>query len=232
MIRVLPLIFTLLATACKTATPQPSLQVFGSMRKVLRDGHDQGRIALIDLETQNAIGVGALAGLAGEVTIIDGQILVATLRDHVAVVREARTGDQATLLMVEQVAHWQHFEVGPCKNYQQLEHNIAKLLQGRGSNLRKPTPVKVTGTCTRLQAHVIAGACPIANPNGPRPWRYDGPANNVKLVGFYVEDAAGKMTHHNRSSHLHVFCDQAMGHLDNVEFTSATISIPAPIHHQ
>jgi len=92
---------------------------------------------------------------------------------------------------------------------------------------KTPIPVRVRGKVTRLQVHVIAGACPIATPDGPSPWRYDGPADNVKLVGFYVEGAAGKWTHHTHQSHLHAVSDQAMGHLDGVVIEDAIVMLPA-----
>lgn len=228
-----------MVVGCKSPDPKPNFQTFGSMREVMREGHNEGRVKLLSISDSYTIGVGALAGLAGEITITDGQVLVSACRNDAAgvlnseispVVREAREGDEATLLMVDTVTDWHHFEIGSCRDYAHLEEHISKLLHARGCNLNKPTPVRVTGKSNRLQVHVIAGACPIATPNGPKPWRYDGPATGLKLVGFYIEDAAGKMTHHNRSSHLHALSDQAMGHLDDVELTDAVVSLPADVH--
>jgi len=237
--RILLMFSLALAAGCKTASPTTNFQTFGSMREVMREGHNEGRVKLLSIGDSNAIGVGALAGLAGEITIADGQVLVSACRQDVdgvlnskssPIVREARVGDEATLLMVETVTDWHHFEIGSCRDYAHLEEHLAKLLNAQGCDLKKPTPVRVTGKSNRLQIHVIAGACPIATPNGPKPWRYDGPATDLKLVGFYIEGAAGTMTHHNRSSHLHALSDQAMGHLDDVELTDAIVSLPANVH--
>ena len=74
---------------------------------------------------------------------------------------------------------------------------------------------------------VIAGACPIANPDGPSPWRFAGPAEELSLFGFYVEGAAGVFTHHDRSSHLHAVADGRTGHLDEVDLTDAKLFVPA-----
>lgn len=197
------------------------------MREALRQGHDEGRVDLAQFGTKETIGVGALAELAGEVTILDGKVLVATVQDGKATLRTATTDDRATLLIAEDVRDWHDFAVGSCASYAQLEQRIAELLRAQGRDLTTPTPVTVVGKAVRLQVHVIAGACPIATPEGPKPWRYDGAAANVKLVGFYVEGAAGKWTHHNHQSHLHAVSDQAMGHLDDVELTDAIVSLPA-----
>ena len=134
---------------------------------------------------------------------------------------------EATLLVAADVGQWHDFELGSCDSYEILEERIASLLRARGRDLTKPTPVRITGVANRLQLHVINGACPIAQPSGPTPWRYDGPADNVQLVGFYVEGAAGRLTHHNHASHLHAVSDQAMGHLDEVSLSNAVVSLPA-----
>ena len=223
------LLLAVLATsACQAPAPEPTgLQTFGSMREVMRNGQMDGRVALREFVGRQTIGVGALANLTGEITMLDGEVLVSTVQDGVAVVRLARPDDQATLLVAKDVAEWHKFEIGTCPSYAALEQRIAQLLRARGRDLTKPTPVRITGDANRLQVHVINGACPIARPDGPKPWRYDGPADNVKLVGFYVEDAAGQLTHHNHSSHLHAVSDQAMGHLDEVSLTHAIVSLPA-----
>lgn len=217
------------AVACLTACQAKpiGLRSFGSMREVMREGHDEGRVDLLSFGTEHTIGVGALARLSGEITIVDGQVLVAKVRDGTATVRPAAEGDSATLLVAEDVQHWQDFAVGALSSYEELESRIAKLLHARGCDTHSPTPIRVRGNVTRLQVHVIAGACPIATPTGPSPWRYDGPADNVQLVGFYVEGAAGTWTHHNHQSHLHAISDQAMGHLDGVVMTDAVVSLPA-----
>ena len=231
------LLAAVLATACQTSPRQgqpipddvvaPGVRTFGTMREVMRDGQSEARVALHGLATKHTIGVGALAGLQGEVTIVDGEVLVATVTAEQAITRAASKTDQATLLVCEDVAAWHHFEVGDCESYEQLEGRLAELLRARGHDLQAPTPVRVHGTLRRLQVHVLAGACPIANPSGPSPWRYDGPAYHAQLVGFYVEGAAGRLTHHNHNSHLHATSDQAMGHLDGVELLNAIVSLPA-----
>ena len=53
------------------------LSQYGEMRKVLGQGRHDGRVRLGDLTTRShCYGVGALAELGGEITIVDGQIVV------------------------------------------------------------------------------------------------------------------------------------------------------------
>lgn len=234
--RALPLLVVLaIAAACTAAytaplvdgAPPVGLRAFGSMREVMRMGNDAGRTGLMQFSSTETIGVGALAGLNGEITIVDGEVLVATVRDGVATTRHANDTDQATLLVAEDVRTWHAYPIGSCASYDALEERVAKLVRERDMDPLTPIPIRIRGNVTRLQVHVIAGACPIATPNGPSPWRYDGPADNVKLVGFYVEGAAGKWTHHTHQSHLHAVSDQAMGHLDGVVIADAIVMLPA-----
>ncbi len=65
---------------------------------------------------------------------------------------------------------------------------------------------------------------PIANPEGPAPWRFEGTRIPVKSVGFYAHDAAGILTHHGQSSHIHAVLKERVvsGHLDAIQFDGPT----------
>jgi len=75
---------------------------------------------------------------------------------------------------------------------------------------------------------VVAGACPIADPDGPPPWHLRGAEGVVEVIGFYVEGAAGRLTHHTGSSHLHAIFHEHSGHLDELDLKpGATLWTPA-----
>ncbi len=228
-----------LATAACSTPPRvaaPKVQTWGTMREVLREGRSEGRVMLAELGRRNVIGVGALAGLAGEVTIVDGRVLVATADGPVGedaaptmnAVRDTVAGEQAALLVLAEVKHWEAIALPDCASYEELEVAIAAQLRERGHFLTDPVPVRVRGVANQLELHVIAGACPIATPDGPAPWRYAGAAGEVELIGFYAEGAAGKLTHHNHSSHLHAIAEdgQLMGHLDAIALREIVLLLP------
>lgn len=219
--------------ACSAADPKPKVEVstWGTMREVLRNGESHGRVQLVGFGSAASIGVGALADLAGEVTIVDGRILVARGRDATGAdsfpnIRDAIDGDAAALLVSADVSAWDEIPIGACADYDQLEQVVAKHLRARGHDLTQPQPIRVRGRAPKLAIHVIAGACPIANPNGPKPRRFEGSVDSVELVGFYVEGAAGRFTHHNHSSHLHAVAGPRMGHLDDVALEDAVLFVP------
>lgn len=206
----------------------PAVESWGTMREALRLGRSEARVSLDGLAADGAIGVGALAGLAGEVTIVDGRVLISTAGagDRSCVLREAPGGAAATLLVRAEVDHWQERSLPDCASYDALEAAIAAALRANGFDAATPTPVRVRGRASRVAFHVIDGACPIADPDGPAPWRFDGAIDDVELVGFYVEGAAGRYTHHTRSSHLHVVAADMMGHLDDVWLTDVSLRLP------
>ncbi|MFN3239989.1 MAG: acetolactate decarboxylase [Planctomycetota bacterium] len=221
------LLAVLLLASCTAPPATGPVRTFGGLRDVMRNGNDEGRVVLTDVATPTAVGVGALAGLRGEVTIADGRALVAERVGDDVAMRDARPGERATLLVACEVAAWTELPLPDCADYATLEQRIGEALRQRGVDPFAPTPVRVTGRARNLRMHVIAGACPIANPTGPSPWRYDGPADDLTLVGFYVEDAAGQLTHHNRQSHLHAIADARTGHLDEVALEQVRLFVPA-----
>ncbi len=64
-----------LFAGCAASTP---VTQHGRMREVLREGNTQPRISLVEVaQRPGAIGVGALAGLGGEVTVVDANVWIA-----------------------------------------------------------------------------------------------------------------------------------------------------------
>lgn len=216
----------LLLSACRSAPEPVPLETWGGMREALREGRSEARVALAEVAVPGTYGVGALAGLEGEITIVDGRALVARVSEGACGVTEAAPGDQATLLVVARVPRWRELPLADCDGYAELEAQVAAQLERAGIDPRQPTPLLVRGRAPSIDYHVIAGSCPIANPDGPAPWRYHGPLDRVELVGVHAEGAAGTLTHHTHRSHLHVVAEGRTGHLDEVVLRDAILLLP------
>lgn len=213
--------------ACSVADTSGRVTGWGTMREALREGRSEARVALAGLGDDGAIGVGALAGLRGEVTIVDGRVLVARASGTECRVADAEPGVAATLLVRAEVDGWQEHGLPDCATYEELEAAIARELARCGFDRRRPTPVRIRGRGRHVGYHVIAGSCPIADPDGPEPWRFAGTIDEVELVGIYVEGGAGRWTHHDRKSHLHVVAPGRTGHLDAIDLVDAVLLLPA-----
>lgn len=218
-----------LLAGCVQAVPQsaPSndVQTWGSMREALKMGDSEGRVVLEDVVRANSFGIGALAGLEGEVTVIDGRAFLAIAEGESLVVRDLNANDEATLLVLAEVTEWQVHTLPACASYDELESAIAAVLIERGFALNEPTPFHISGEANHVALHVINGSCPIANPAGTKPWRFEGNVRAVDVVGFFVEGSAGELTHHNHRSHAHVMTqDQAIcGHMDDIALAAGAL---------
>jgi hypothetical protein len=218
----------LLCSCAAPATDGPfALRSWGTMAEVLREGHAEGRVDLSEAARAGTIAVGALEGLRGEVTVVEGEVIVAVPSPGNGIsLRPPAPGERAALLILAQVSVWDRIPLPDCADYAALEEAIAAALAARGHDLAVPIPLRVRGQATALQFHVLDGACPYAQPDGPPPRRYAATDARVELVGFYAEGSGGEFTHHNHSSHLHAIVSDAMGHLDEVSLREAVLLLP------
>ncbi len=223
-----PLILSLFLCGC-AGSPE-MVQQHGGMRDVLRMGNTQARISFEEMCYQpHAIGVGALTDLQGEITILDGKIYVATTADGVIAQTTIGTADvgSATLMTLAYVENW-HQDTLP--QSLPLEQAIEKVARSRGIDTEKPFPFIIEGIAARYQLHVINGFCPIATPDlapEDQPWRSEGKATAMKVIGFHASDQQGVMTHHGSKLHLHAIIEDGKGaisgHLDVVEMAPGSI---------
>ncbi len=219
-------------TGCSSSSPanrcwDGHVYQWGTMHEVLGEGHTQGRVRLDDaVHDADAIGVGALANLQGEVTIMDGHAWIA--RGSPATVESVN--DQATLLAMAHVPQWTRTLIETEMTGDQLDAFIRETARSKRIEIDKPFPFIVEGRLN-VVAHVVSGACPHAN-NSPQPAQVERPPFQIKnevgwLVGFYAENGQGSLTHHGSRTHIHVLMqgDQPRtGHVD-----SATVAAGAVI---
>lgn len=230
----------LAASACQTTEHEPTrddpgtVVAWGTMREVLREGRSHARVSPAAVVRPETVGVGALAGLAGEITVLDGRVIVSAgggaARNSASRVlwREGHAEDRAALLVLAEVPAWEAHELDACSDYDALDAAITACLRARAHDLEEPIPVRIRAERGSLELHVIAGACPIADPDGTPPWRHAGAFETAEIVGFFAQGAAGELTHHEHRSHLHAIVGDVMGHLDAVSLAAgAVLLLPA-----
>lgn len=212
-----------------TAPPfsQPVVTQYGEMRAVMREGRTEPRIALADaIAAPRAIAVGAIEGLAGEVTIVDGEVWVSRVKD--ASLHASGPvpvfGDHATLLTLAHVGAWRAVPIRYSVTEGEFEAFVEHAARSRGVDTTRPFPFLIEGTLTDIEIHVINGFCPHATDPATvdaQPWRWSGSqSTDVLIVGFYAPDAAGVMTHHGSLIHAHAVLSldgrTVTGHVDRV----------------
>jgi acetolactate decarboxylase len=217
------------AGAGENPPDMPTIQTWGTMREVLRDGKSEERITLAAQLSEHTIAVGALAGLAGEITILNGVVHVATFDKGELNSVPSENGARATLLVMAEVPAWREQILPVLADFSSVEQAVRTAALETGIDVTQPFPFVIEGLAADVSLHVIAGACPIATPDGPEPGRFKDQDRTVTLVGFYAENQAGRLTHHNRSSHVHVIVAEAniSGHLEEASFTAgARLRLP------
>ncbi len=242
-ILVVPIVLALVTPilGCRT-TDQETVRQFGEMRAVMREGDTKPRVALREAaDWPGAVAVGALAGLAGEITIYEGQVWVAHPDGNSLTVTgpEPMPGDQATLLTLASVESWIELPLGlsDVTGGSELEARIQRAGAEQGIDTTKPFPFAIRDSGAFVDMHVINGYCPTATDPATmdaQPWRWTSPEpTSLTAVGFFAPNAAGIMTHHGSSIHVHAIVEQhsgtITGHIDRLAVSpSAVIRLPAP----
>lgn len=197
---------------------------WGTVREALRDGQSRSRVELVSaVQSPYALGVGAAAGLDGEITVLDGVVRVSRGGDQDALVnlRGDGTGVEATLLALARVERWRSEPLATSSGRAALESEVQRAIERAGMARMESVPFVVRGELVALRAHVLRGVCPnssAAPPSGSRPpleLRLE--RSRATLVGFWTNLPAGELTHHGERTHMHVILqDGTTAHVDEV----------------
>ncbi len=220
-------IVILLFCACGTPPESPEVKLAGSLRGVMHQGQ-LGAIIKIDSVLEPGVyALGALDSLAGEILILDGDLLVSTvLADSV------QTGPivnvHAALLVYAQVGNWQEFELST----ENWEETVLEYAQEQ--ELEQPFPFMFKGAFPRLDYHVINYDTQKGDLSNHKSGAFKSQLDQtpVTILGFYSQSHQGLFTHHDAFTHMHVrnADGTAMGHVDYLESGngSFTLLLPKP----
>jgi acetolactate decarboxylase len=211
--------------------------VSGALRAMFHDGMT-GTTATLDSLLPDATldAIGALSGLAGEVTIVGGRAYLSYPVDadsaRTEVVADSDAG--VTLLVRARVPAWQAVRIDSAIAFEDLDARIHALAKAQGLDVGGRIPFRVTGTLEDIDWHVIDGRLLAGGGES----HADHLAASTRLhagravgtlVGFYSAHDHGVFTHMGSDTHLHVALDSpvASGHVDRVTIPAgATIHFP------
>jgi len=197
------------------------------MREVLALGKAQARVTLTNVvENPHAYGVGAVAGLMGEVTILNGKAYVAQLEGEF-VTSTIQPRYEATLLAAAYVPMWRTIDIENTLDNDQLMAFIQNQALQYEIDADKPFPFLIEGEIS-VDAHIINGSCPRAG--GEEPIRFTCKSRPGTIIGIFAENAAGTLTHHGEVAHMHVVFEKQpaqSGHVDDIiTHRGAVLKIP------
>ncbi len=220
--------------ACRTPGWDGRVESWGTMHAVMRDSDTRARVSVAGVtRVPGTIGVGALAGLQGEIAVFDGVPWIARVEgDDVEYGRGARGGDQATLLAIAVVRRWKTIPIDKDLAAADIDALLATAQRDFGLGQR-PWPFVIEGDLFDVEAHVLHGRCPEAGAVDPghEPFRKSFAGVRARLVGFYAPNLVGDLVHHGQSTHVHVIVEQPeafVGHVDSAGVRGgAWLRVPA-----
>ncbi len=199
---------------------------YGSMHETIGRKDYKARVDLSQLiKRPHFYGVGALAELKGEITIVNSVPVVTTVNAEGK--PEAIAEGEATLLVGQSVAAWKEVEITKNIPHDRMDAAIRELAAENGIDTSRPFLFTIEGQCSDVRLHVINGACPMharmkkeAIPDDQKPFEFEAEAVNAVVVGVYAADSVGKLTHPATSQHAHLIYTNAAtgqrvtGHLE------------------
>lgn len=220
------------------ASANPKVEVHGALREMMHEGRTGPVVEVARAtESSDAVAVGALAGLTGEVTVLDGEAWLSYAEpDGTArTVRTRAPSDSAALLVIGRLPNAQWVTLEEDVPLTALSERIAALAQAKGVDTTRPFPFSVEGPLQDLAWHVIDGrklgdgASHQDHMSAGVQGRRD--STTGVLVGFYSTRHHGIFTHHDSDTHVHVVLagENASGHVDGVTVgKGARVRLPAP----
>jgi alpha-acetolactate decarboxylase len=219
------------ASASSAASAQ--VRWFGALSAIMHEGRTEAAAQLADvLPGPHAWGVGALEGLAGEVTILDDRVWLARSKpDGTASISHGEIADAdfaqgAALLVVANADAWDELPVSTNIAWSGLDSCLESQLIAHGEALDAPVLLRIDGPVATLRWHVIDGS--KMQPGAGHAAHARSAVSGVleqadaQLVGFFSRAHQGVFTHMGSHSHFHVVTrDGALtGHVDGVDLVA------------
>ena len=220
--RFIPLVLV----ACASPSSPPVHHV-GVMREVMREGRTEARAALADHLAPGTMALGALTGLQGEFLIDAGTPWVAIDTPDAV---PAPAGATATLLTAATVASWREVAIGGVFDLDELATAIENA-RGGPPPAGEILPFTLDGRGS-VRLHVARGGCPHdpALPADRQPAWWSADDVPLRLVGFYVRDREGVVTHMGTPLHVHVLATDADGRRRTGHVEQLSLAAGARLH--
>ncbi len=215
----------------------------GNFQRMMHSGNTAGQVALSALpQAPGTWGVGATAGLKGEIVQIDGRVLVSPGSDTTGRVRPPQEGEQALLFASGRVQTWRDVTVPRDMDAAAFESFVREQAEGMGLAPDQPFVFRVEGRFPHLLWHVVtgekgsggghgmhggAGGHGAGHANARSDMRmFRQPGASGQLVGVYSGAALeGVVSHPGERFHLH-FADAAAtvsGHVDRYSVAAGAV---------
>ncbi|MDP1612163.1 MAG: acetolactate decarboxylase [Sulfuritalea sp.] len=224
--------------AATAAGANPAVQAHGSFQRMQHRKDFSAQAALKDEASSAGVyGVGALADLAGEITIHDGAVNISHGKNMDGSIDQRQAGDaQAALLATARVAKWKEVAIPGAMKQADLQAFIVAQARAAGLDTQAAFPFLIRGEIENYRWHVIAEPNPRFGGHGgnaPMAKQFDGAGKGMtaEVVGFHSGDALeGIISHPGEKFHEHLLdpTRTLTGHLDAYDIAAgAELLLPA-----
>jgi alpha-acetolactate decarboxylase len=226
------------ATAAFAAEPH-GIQAHGNFKQMAHTGKTDGVVKLSALASgKGTYGVGAIAGMRGEIMLWDGQLLVSRGHSPKGETGPATVTDEAVLFVGGKVDAWLEVKLANDMTQAEFEAFVVATAKKLGLDADKAFPFAVRGSNLNVVWHVVTGASPVSGHHGggthdqghaqARTFREASAAGT--LLGFHTGAALeGIASHPGERFHVHyASADLAVsGHVDEYRVPKgATLMLP------
>lgn len=210
-----------------------NVETWGEFRKIIMQGDFGAKVQLSTVMAHHpTIGVGAVTGGRGEITIYDGKLIISYGKPGA---HAGGNSESAALLQVATAGDWQNVTIERDVAPVEIESYLAAAAKAHGLDPEKSFPFEIRGTIASYLMHV--NAAPTNGPHGmglpiaitveSRGDRIDG-----RVAGIYVSpDLVGIATHGGDRTHAHWISPDgtSTAHLDRWALKSgAVLLLPKP----
>jgi acetolactate decarboxylase len=211
-------------------------KAYGVFRLMITERNYLPVVALKDaVDNRTTDAVGAVSGLRGEISVIEGHLIVSYGADCGTICPSAAT-ETATLLATAAAPAWRPVPIDKDLDAKAMEAFIRAQAKASGLDENKPFPYRINGAITNFVMHVNAAPNPRFKGHGS----FDemavtglakGPRLAGSVVGFYAPLALqGIITHGGDYFHSHYVDEQrtTTAHLDSFGVAAgSTLMLPS-----
>ncbi len=214
------------------AQPMPEVRVWGALREMIHDGRVEARVELASVVAPGTYGLGALAGMRGEITILDGTPWISIGEQDGGRATHEPTREHAALLVLAKVPAWRSVTIEADVSFADLDARIEKYIAAAGIAIDKPVPFVIDGTVDATW-HVLKGPpTPGANPHDHARNAVVGKfAGTAAVFGFFSKKHQGVFTHMGQDVHAHVIDagSSLAAHADELSIRAGSVlRLPRP----
>ncbi len=215
------------APAAEAPTPAwtGEVQTHGALRAMFHQGQTGAMVSMDALlPNPRLVAIGALADLAGEVTVLDGRtVLSYPDGDGVKAVSPGPADAAATLLVAAEVPAWTSVSLSEPIAWDTFDAQLGALAEKAGMSLDGRFPFLIEGEVSDLRWHVIDGSKLTGGGGSHQDHlaaavRQQADVATATLVGFYSAHDQGVFTHMGSKTHVHAVMGEPVttGHVDHV----------------